>query len=110
MNSTNPEAPEFPPFQPPEEPREKANWPLFFIVLLAPATTTLIALFLNFESLVMMSTFGGSLVAGIVCSSMLARGREESFGTRALRALALAAASFVICFGGCVAVIAIASR
>jgi len=108
LNSTNPEPPGFPPFQPPGEPREKTNWPRFFIVLLASATTTLIAGFLNFESLVMVLTFGGSLVAGIVCSSMLARGREVSFGTRALRALVLAAASFVICFGGCVAVIAIA--
>ena len=102
MNFTHPD--------PPGEPREKTNWPRFFIVLLAPATTTLIALFLNFELLVMFLTFGGSLVAGIVCGSMLARGREESFGTRALRALALGAVSFVICFSGCAVVIAFASR
>jgi uncharacterized membrane protein len=102
MNFTHPD--------PPGEPREQITWPRFFIVLLAPATTTLIALFLNLESLVMLLTFGGSLVAGIVCSSMLARGREESFGTRALRALALAAASFIICFSGCAVVIAFASR
>jgi len=109
LNSDNPQPPEFPPFTSPEEPREKINWARFFIVLLAPAVTTLIALFLNFETLVMLLTFGGSLVAGVVCSSMLARGSEEPFGTRALRALALAAASFVLCFGGCAAVITIAS-
>ena len=110
LNSVNPQLPESPPFNPPDEPREKINWARFFIVLLAPAVTTLIALFLNFESLVMLLTLGGSPVSGVVCSSMLARGSEEPFRTRALRALALAAASFIFCFGGCAAVIAIASR
>jgi hypothetical protein len=109
LNSANPQPPEFP-FNSPDEPREKINWACFFVVLLAPAATTLIALFLNLESLVMLLPFGGSLIAGVVCSSMLARGSEASFRTRALRALALAAASFIFCFSGCVAVIAIASR
>ncbi len=102
MNSTDSE--------PTGDLREKTNWPRFYIVLLSPATTTLIALFLEIELLAMFLTFGGSLVAGIVCSSMLARGREESLGTRALRALALGGASFIICFGGCAVVAAFASR
>ena len=110
LNSDNQQTPVFPPFNLPDEPRAKISWTRFFIVLLAPAVTTLIALFLNFEALVMLLPFGGSLVAGVVCSSMLARGSEESFGTRALRALALAAASFIFCFGGCAAVIAFGSR
>src|SRR6185369_17911749 len=43
LNSDNQQTPVFPPFNLPDEPRARISWTRFFIVLLAPAVTTLIA-------------------------------------------------------------------
>jgi hypothetical protein len=53
--------------------------------------------------LVVIATFGGSLVAGGVCSAMLDEQRGYSTIVRWMVAAVLAVLSFILCFGGCMA-------
>ncbi|MBI3879511.1 MAG: hypothetical protein HY301_05545 [Verrucomicrobia bacterium] len=86
------------------------NWPIFFAVLLAPAILSLIGLALKVGGLVLIATFGGSLIAGKVCSAMLDERWGMSSVVQWLLAIVLAMLSFLLCFGGCLAGAVITSR
>jgi hypothetical protein len=81
----------------------KAKWLVFFAVLLAPAVLSLIGIALNIGSLMVFATFGGSLIAGKICSAILDEEHGYSTAARWLVAAGLAAVSFFLCFGGCMA-------
>ena len=89
-----------PPLQAP-----KTNWFVFFAVLLAPAIVVLFAGIADAGGIVVLSTFGGSLAAGIACARMLAK--RQARGMEANRLLVFvfsiffAALSFILCFAGC---------
>lgn len=81
--------------------RLRMNWPVFFIVLLAPAVFNLIGMLENNGLIIVGSTFPGSFVAGIICACMLARCREMRGWLAVLLAFALVVSSFIFCFIGC---------
>jgi hypothetical protein len=91
------------PDQSPSIESAKINWLVFFTVLLAPAVLSLIGVALNIGTLIVSGTFGGSLVAGAVCSGMLDERYGYSSVVRWLLAAVLALLSFALCFGGCLA-------
>ena len=79
----------------------KMNWPLFYIVLLAPAILTLIGGYMHVGVVVFSSTFIGSLIAGILSGGMLARYRNMRGGLAVLLVFGLCVFSFILCFVGC---------
>lgn len=81
----------------------KTNWLAFFALLLAPAILSFIGIALDIGAVVFIATFGGSLVAGKMCSTMLEERRGLSSASKWLMAGVLAMLSFFLCFGGCVA-------
>ncbi len=81
----------------------KISWPLFFAVLFAPAVISFVSLAGNLGSLMVVATFGGSLLAGKICAAMLDQQRGYSTLAQLLITMALAALSFTLCFGGCMA-------
>jgi hypothetical protein len=81
----------------------KTDWPVFFAVLLAPAILSFVGIALDLGAVMVIATFGGSLVAGKMCSSLLAERREMSAAIQWLAAGAFAVLSFILCFGGCIA-------
>jgi len=92
------------------EPKTQLNWKLFLGLLLAPAVLTFAAASMHNEAAIgtmLVSTFGGSAVAGISCGIILARRYGESLSNSVLIALGagflLTAVSFGLCCGGCIA-------
>ena len=81
----------------------KISWPLFFVVLFAPAVISFVSLACNLGGLMVAATFGGSLLAGKICATMLDQQRGYSTLVQLLVTLMLAALSFILCFGGCMA-------
>lgn len=84
---------------PPNRPR--IYWLFFYIILFAPALFNLVGILTNNDFMVFGSTFGGSVVAGIICASILARYREMRGWLAVLLAFALVISSFIFCFIGC---------
>jgi len=81
----------------------KTNWPAFFALLLAPAILSFMGIALDIGAVVVIATFGGSLVAGKMCSGMLEERWGMSFVFKWLMTAVLAVLSFFLCFGGCMA-------
>jgi hypothetical protein len=88
----------------------KTNWLIFFAVLLAPAMLSLIGLACNIGTLVVLATFGGSLVAGKICSNMLDERWGMSSVGQGLLTIALAALCFFLCFVGCAVAVPLAAQ
>jgi hypothetical protein len=81
--------------------RLRINWLVFYIVLFAPTVFNLVGALTNNGFIIFGSTFGGSVVAGIICASMLARYREMRGWLKVMLAFALVMTSFILCFIGC---------
>jgi hypothetical protein len=64
---------------------------------------TLIGMASSCGTLVVVATFGGSLLAGKICATMLDEQRGYSTVVKLLVATGLAFLSFMLCFGGCMA-------
>jgi hypothetical protein len=81
--------------------QRRMSWLAFFIVLLAPAFFNLVGMLAKAGAIVLGSTFGGSIVAGIICARMAARYREMRGWPAVLLAFSLILSSFILCFLGC---------
>src|SRR5580692_3472523 len=52
-------------------PRARVRWPLFFVVLFAPAVCCFIAFALNLGWLAVLSGLAGSLISGLICTGIV---------------------------------------
>ena len=83
----------------------KMNWQMFWLVLFTPALISLLAGFFEAGEIVVLSTFVGSVVAGISCGKKLAERRANGMEPSKLFVFVfstgLVVLSFVLCFAGC---------